>query len=205
MKLNWAEKALMNNPVRAALQRGFEAKLLERIGGRIDGELALEIGCGRGVGVEIILERFKARKVVAFDLDPDMVERARRRLGRFGEKVELHVGDATNIQAPPGVFDAVFDFGIVHHVPGWQTAIAEVHRVLRPGGKFYFEEVTSHALDRWTYRTFFEHPRENRFSGEEFVQELNRQGLRVTASYSLFFGDFVVGVARKAGEQTQVA
>jgi trans-aconitate methyltransferase len=43
----------------------------------------LEIGCGRGVGTEIILERFGARRVFAFDFDPTMVKRARRRLARF--------------------------------------------------------------------------------------------------------------------------
>lgn len=77
MKLNAVEKALMNNPVRAGVQRLYEARLLERLGGRLAGGQALEIGCGRGVGVQLILDRFGADTVVAFDLDPEMVERAR--------------------------------------------------------------------------------------------------------------------------------
>lgn len=58
MLLNKAEKLLMNNPVRAAVQRHYEAKQLCDLGGVMDGGRALEIGCGRGVGTEIIVDRF---------------------------------------------------------------------------------------------------------------------------------------------------
>lgn len=66
---NRIEKALMNNPVRATLQRLHEARLRERLGGRLEGGRALELGCRRGVGTQIILERFRATEVHAFDLD----------------------------------------------------------------------------------------------------------------------------------------
>ena len=55
MKLNAVEKALMNNPARAALQRHYEARVLDRLGGRLDGGRALESGCGRAYGTEVIL------------------------------------------------------------------------------------------------------------------------------------------------------
>lgn len=92
----------------------------------------------------------------------------------------------------------MFDFGIIHHVPEWQRAVTEIRRILKPGGRFFFEEVTSHALNRWTYRTFLEHPTENRFSGQEFVAELENQGIAVNGNaVSRFFGDFVIGVGRR--------
>ena len=75
--------------------------------------------------------------------------------------------------------------------------MAEVARVLRPGGRFFFEEVTSHGLSRWSYRTFLEHPMENRFSRQEFIAELERLGIEVGEDYvERFFGDFVFGVGR---------
>jgi ubiquinone/menaquinone biosynthesis C-methylase UbiE len=197
VKLNTVEKLTMNNPVRAALQRHYEAALLERLGGRLDGGRALETGCGRGVGIGIVLDRFGADRVDGFDLDPDMVERARRRWDG-DPRVHLSVGDATAIDGPDASYDAVFDFGIVHHVPDWRAAIREVRRVLRPGGRFYFEEVTRHALDRWTYRALFEHPEHDRFSGDELIAELERQGLVVGDRHvERFFGDFVIGVAER--------
>ena len=199
MKLNRVEKALMNNPVRAMVQRRHEAAMMERLGGRVEGQRVLEIGCGRGVGTEIIFDRFGAREVHAFDLDPDMIERARKRLSAYPrERLKLFVGDAECIEASDASYDAVFDFGIIHHVPDWQRAVAEVARVLKPGGRFFFEEVTKQALDRWFYRTFLEHPTENRFTAGEFVDEVERQGIKVGGNWLVwFFGDFLVGVGHR--------
>jgi len=199
VKLNRIEKALMNNPARAWIQRQYEARWFEQFGGRIEGQRALEVGCGRGVGTEIIFERFGAQQVHAFDLDPAMVEQAQRRLTAYpAERLRLTVGDATAIEAEDESFDAVFDFGIIHHVPAWQRAVAEIRRVLRPGGRFFFEEVTRQALERWVYRTLFEHPSENRFSGREFIAELDRQGIHVGRNFAeRFAGDFVIGVGQK--------
>jgi len=42
----------------------------------------------------------------------------------------------------------VFDFAILHHVEDWRAALADIARVLRPGGRFSFEEVTATALAR---------------------------------------------------------
>src|SRR3990172_241867 len=112
MLLNRVEYMLMNNPVRAAIQRGFEAPRLLRLGGPLGGGAALEVGCGRGVGAELILDLFGAATVDAFDLDPSMVARARKRLHPRGARARLWVGDVTAIAVPDATYDAVFDFGI---------------------------------------------------------------------------------------------
>ena len=203
MKLNRIEKALMNNPVRAVLQLYYETPLLLRLGGRLDGLHVLEIGCGRGVGTEIILTRFGASSVLAFDLDPEMVQLAQERLRRFGDRARVEVGDAASLPTGDEQFDAVFDFGIIHHIPEWRRCVREVALVLRPGGRFFFEEVTKHALDRWFYRTFLDHPHEDRFTGDAFVAECEREGILINDNYvHRFFGDFVIGVGRRLnGEQ----
>lgn len=201
MKLNHIEKALMNNPLRALVQRRYEAPLMARLGGCTEELRVLEIGCGRGVGTQIIFNRFGAREVHAFDLDPDMIDQAEAMLAEYpSDRLKLFVGDASAINAEDQMYDAVFDFGIIHHVPNWKRAVSEVARVLRPDGRFFFEEVTSHALNRWTYRTFLEHPKKDRFTGDQFIRELERQGIHVGANYvERFFGDFVIGVGRASG------
>jgi 2-polyprenyl-3-methyl-5-hydroxy-6-metoxy-1,4-benzoquinol methylase len=198
MKLNSIERALVNNPVRAAHQHHREATWFKRLaGGDLSGQHVLEVGCGQGVGAEVILDRLGAARVTAFDLDESMVELAQRRL--HARPVSLSVGDVCDIEQPSGGVDTVVDFGIIHHVPNWQESIGEIARVLRPGGLLLFEEIPRHMLDTWAFRTFTLHPRENRFEAQEFAAELARHGLHGTPTIEQRFGGALfVGAARKS-------
>jgi ubiquinone/menaquinone biosynthesis C-methylase UbiE len=184
--------------VRAAHQHHREAEWFKRLaGGTLSGQHVLEVGCGRGVGSQVVLDRLGAEKVTAFDLDESMVDLARRRL--HGRPVSLSVGDVCDIDAPSSSIDAVVDFGIIHHVPAWQVSIAEIARVLKPGGLMLFEEIPRHMLDSWAFRTFTMHPRENRFEAAEFAAELSRHGMHGTGKLEQRFGGALfVGAARKS-------
>ncbi len=198
MKLNAIERALMNNPVRAAHQHHREARWFRRLGGGgLSGQHVLEVGCGRGVGTEVILDRLGADRVTAFDLGDSMVDLARRRL--HGRPASLSVGDACDIAESAASIDAVVDFGIIHHVPDWQRAVAEIARVLRPGGLLLFEEVPRRVLRSWAFRTFTVHPEENRFESGEFAAELARNGLHGTGRIEDHLGGLVfIGAAQKS-------
>ena len=107
MKLNQLEQALVNNPLRAPLQRRFEAPLLKCLGGRMDGQRILGFGCGRGIGTQIRFDRFRAGDVRAFDLDPGMIAQAQRRLDTSpAARLELYVANATTIPEADENFDA---------------------------------------------------------------------------------------------------
>ena len=200
MLMNKSETALVNSPPRRWLQHFYEIPVVLRFGGRLlPGARALEIGSG--YGSQLVLERFGAASVDAVDLDPAMIELAGRRLARYGTRVRLAQTSATDLQAALNAddngYDAVFDFAIVHHITNWRAAIAEVTRVLTPGGRFYFEEVTAHALARPTYQRLFDHPTEDRFTAEQFLDELARHGLVVLGSTTRISGDYLLGVAAK--------
>ncbi|MHB8522263.1 MAG: class I SAM-dependent methyltransferase [Limisphaerales bacterium] len=194
----------MNNAV-CSLGQHYSASWLERLGGRVEGGRVLEVGCGRGVGVEIILARFGAASVEAIDLDPKMIECARRRAACRLAAVRLTVGDVTSINAGDATFDAVFDFGAIHLEPAWPKAIAEVRRVLKPSGRFFFEWVTGRVL-RLPYPFVTERfVRMEAPNPGRLMQELERQGIVVgqnfvcprLAALSGFVGD-LVGVGRVA-------
>jgi SAM-dependent methyltransferase len=202
MLMNRVESMLINSPPRRWLQRWYEVPTLLRFGGKLrPGTRALEIGCGPGYGTQLILEHFGASRVDAIDLDPAMIRRAKRRLARYGDRVRVAQGSATDLvaamDAEDGSYDAVFDFGIIHHIPDWRAAITEVARVLTPDGRFYFDEVTAHALARPTYRRLFDHPTEDRFTAEQFLGELSQQGLELLDSAIRIAGDYLLGVAAR--------
>ena len=197
MELNFAERLLVNNSARALVQRFYEGPLLRRLGGPVAGLRVLDVGCGQGVGVQLLLEQFGAAHVDGIDLDPQQMGRARKRLAtRFGGRFTLNVGGVERLPFEDAKFDAVFDFGMLHHVPVWQQGVAEIRRVLKPGGRFFFEEVTRKALESWLYRTFLKHPAENRFSEADFIQELAHHHFNLTSPpHHTFFGDIFIGAA----------
>ena len=186
MRLNTFEKALMNNPIRAALQRHFEARILKKLGGTMRGGLALEIGCGRGIGTCIIFEEFRAEHVHAFDIDPHMVQLAGHTSCRRPRKPILWVGDTLNIAVLSNTYDAVFDFGAIHHVVQWRDTIREVYRVLKPGGRFYVEEILEKYIVHPLFRRLLDHPQQDRFTRAQFTEAREKNGFTVTAS-----GEFI--------------
>ena len=201
MILNHLEFLLMNNPIRAAVQRHVEARRFLRMGGPLPGARALELGCGRGVGAEVILDVFGAAAVDAFDLDPRMVALAQRRLSSRGPQVRLWVGDAAAITAPDSTYDAVFDFGIIHHVPNWRDVLIEVHRVLKPGGLLYAEEPLEGVLNHPLMHHLFAHPVEDRFNAADFRTALRASRLVPLREEQLWHSMFWFVAIKPATEQ----
>ena len=179
MELNLVEKLLMNNPVRALLHRHFEARRLLSLGGKTSGGLALEIGCGQGIGVRILQDVFNVERVHAFDLDPKMISRARHLLQDRKDTVRLWVGDVSAIPARDNTYDHIFDFGAIHHVIDWRAALKEIYRVLKPGGRIYIEEILEKYIVHPLFRRILDHPQVDRFNLQEFVKGLEEAGFKV--------------------------
>ena len=94
----------------------------------------LEVGSGGGFNAETFLRRFPNWRLTATDYDSEMVDHARKRLARFGDRVELGQADAASLPFSDASFDLVVSIGVLHHVGAWEQALTEAARVLRPGG-----------------------------------------------------------------------
>ena len=175
----------MNSSIRTWFMEHYEVKRLLSMGGSMSGGIALDVGCGNGVGSEAIYKFFNAEKIDAFDLDPDMVKLARKRLRPYGDRIKVNEGDLTNINAVANYYNAVFNFTAIHHVPNWQKAIKEIYRVIKPGGRFYCEEILGKPITSPIGRRLFDHPQENRFSHNKFINVMKEYGFKVIDSNHL--------------------
>lgn len=174
MKLNWAERWVVNNPSRVFQQR-LEMGWLQRRMPLASEAAVLEVGCGRGAGADLILKRFQLNRIHAMDLDPDMIRRADSYLPPDQKaRVFAYAGDLTHLPHPNAAFDAVFGFGVLHHVPDWRRALAEVARVLKIGGTYFLEEIYPTVYQNFITRHILLHPGEDRFTSAELKDALKR-------------------------------
>lgn len=89
----------------------------------------LEVGCGTGA-FAARLQAIGPIRVTALDQSARMVELTRQR------GIEAQVGDIADLRLPDQSFDAAAALWMLYHVPDRRRALAEVRRVLRPGGTF---------------------------------------------------------------------
>ena len=177
MKLNWAERWVVNNPLRV-LQQRLEIRRLKGMMSLKPGAIALEVGCGRGAGAHLILKEFQLSRVYAMDLDVRMVRKAQDYLAlRREEQVRLFVGNVFCLPLNPESLDAVFGFGVLHHVVDWRGALAEIARVLKPGGVYYIEELYPALYQNFLTRRILLHPEEDRFLSHDLRQALQQTDL----------------------------
>ncbi len=94
------------------------------------GRTVLDAGCGVGYGSHFI--GTLAEDVLGVDLSEDAIAYARERYG--SETVEFRVMDLAALDLPDASFDAVCAFEVIEHVPAPEAVLAELGRVLRPGG-----------------------------------------------------------------------
>ena len=90
--------------------------------------------------------------------------------------------DASRLGFADRSFDAVFGFGAIHHVPRWARCIAELKRVLKPGGKLALEEFSIDTFSGFPgalWRRLLRHPYEQMFSTRQFVREARAAGFRI--------------------------
>jgi SAM-dependent methyltransferase len=95
------------------------------------GERILDIGCGDGQLTRGIAD--SGASVIGIDSSPAMVTAAR------GRGVKADKGPAEKLPYPDHIFEAVFSNAALHWVRGQDEMLSEVHRVLRPGGRFVAE------------------------------------------------------------------
>jgi ubiquinone/menaquinone biosynthesis C-methylase UbiE len=197
MLMNWPERVWIYSPLRPVFLRREIAKWL-RLARPIRRDNALEIGCGLGKGARLLIRRMGFKQVYAFDLEEKLVKRAVRGRPQHLEKlIAFFVGDTQDLPFPNACFDAVVNFGIIHHVLDWRRCISELSRVTRPGGTFYFEEIYPPLYANFLLRHLVRHPTSDRFNGEQFLEALEHNKFQLAEGVCTASRFGIVGAARK--------
>lgn len=107
----------------------------------------LDIGCGQGID----LARYarKGAYATGVDLTPRHVDLARAHLAAVGLEAEVVAGDAEVLPFAAAAFDRVSANGVLHHTPNVEAALADVIRVLRPGGRATIIVYNHNSLHYW--------------------------------------------------------
>jgi len=111
-------------------------------GGAWDGLDVLEIGSGRGGGAAYLAHRLAPQRLVGLDISAAATALARRRHGSV-PPLEYRQGDAEALPFGVETFDLVLNVESAHCYTSIPRFLAEVHRVLRPGGEFLFVDFVS--------------------------------------------------------------
>jgi ubiquinone/menaquinone biosynthesis C-methylase UbiE len=185
MKLNWAERWVVNNPLRV-FQQQIEIAWFKRMMPLAPGKTVLEMGCGRGAGAKLILRAFQPVGLHVQDLDIKMIVKAKQYLGGAElKKISLSVGDAVGLPFQADSLDAIFGFGFLHHVPDWRSALAEISRVLKTGGLYYFEELYPGLYQNVITKHILLHPEHDRFSSHDLRKGLDKTSLILKHAFEL--------------------
>lgn len=112
----------------------WKRRLVRMLPIQVSGTL-IDIATGTGDIAGMLAERYPDARVVAVDLNPGMIARARRRLRRFGRRVELMEGDMSKLPVENGTAAVVTGGYAIRNAPSVDTTVAELARVLQPGGK----------------------------------------------------------------------
>jgi SAM-dependent methyltransferase len=142
----------------------FSARLHEYA--RFNGKRVLDVGCGNGY----VLSRYAqaGAMTTGVDLTDAAVDLCRRRFEYLGLEGEFRQANAEALPFSDETFDCVTSMGVLHHTPDTAAAVAEVFRVLKPGGRLI---VMFYHRNSALYRVGF--PLQRLLTGKSMQQLVN--------------------------------
>lgn len=200
--------------------RDINADLVAALGD-LAGKTVLEVGCGTGDDSrEIAGLVAPTGKVVGTDLSATMIDEARRRSAGSDLPIDFRIADLAGLDFPDDTFDGAWAKLVLMHCVDIETALDELVRVLRPGGRIavfdidFDTTIVDHpdmAATREVLRCYADGPRNN-WSGRQLYRRMKKRNLAdVTVSPTTvvmsfdFFQTLVAGRLKSAQESGQLA
>ena len=135
---------------------------------------ALDLGCGTGEMMKMLLQVDDQRELYGIDLSEKMLSVAESKLSG---KVRLVLGDSEHLPFADNFFDVVYCNDSFHHYPAPENVIGEVQRVLKPGGTFLIGDCWQPLVGRAIMNFYMRHSKEGDvkiYSKEEMISLLSQ-------------------------------
>jgi SAM-dependent methyltransferase len=109
------------------------------------GERVVDVGCGAGFDTFLAADQVGPNgQVIGVDMTPEMLAKARRNVDELGlHHVEIREGLAEHLPVADGWADVVIANGVINLCADKASVFAEIHRVLRPGGRLQFADIAN--------------------------------------------------------------
>ena len=151
----------------------------------VQGKHILDVGCGTGD----MLRRFsgeRAARLVGLDQSEGMLAKARE-LSAEEDKIAYLAGSAESLPFDDAEFDIVTSCIAFHHFPDPDTAVSEMYRVLKPGGRLFVCDLTQQGLLGRAMLLYGKHKADDHYFTEMTMKALLEEaGFREVASERVF-------------------
>lgn len=114
---------------------------------RLRGTRVLEVGCGMGSHAQLLCEA--GAELSAIDITERAVEQTTKRLELAGLKADVRQADAEHMPFDDGRFDFVWSWGVIHHSANTAAILADMKRVLKPGGEVRLMVYNRRSIEAW--------------------------------------------------------
>jgi ubiquinone/menaquinone biosynthesis C-methylase UbiE len=151
LNYGYEEDPPMGVPLATSDERNrYNIQLYHRTATQADlsGKQVLEVSCGHGGGASYVVRTLRPASYTGLDLNADAIAFCRKRHGLPG--LDFVHGDAESLPFADESFDAVINVEAAHGYPNFPRFLAEVARVLRPGGRFLYADFRSYLdFSQW--------------------------------------------------------
>jgi 2-polyprenyl-3-methyl-5-hydroxy-6-metoxy-1,4-benzoquinol methylase len=142
----------------------------------------LDIGCGQGVAFPLLVEHFQPASMLGVDVDTRQVAKAERAAQSCPCPTTVLRASVTALDQAglaEGSVDVIFCHQLIHHLARQEVGLAQLYRLLPPGGVLMLSESCEAFINSWSIRLLFRHPAGVQKSAAQYVALVRAAGFEV--------------------------